>query len=73
MVEHSKALLLEQYHGDQIAMAADRLRREEQQISFFTLRPELREGDAWRQNSGDPGEWLSFLGITIVHAQGFLS
>jgi hypothetical protein len=68
MVKHSEALLLDQYHGDQIVMAADRLKREEQQTSFFTLRPELREGDTWRQNRGDPDEWLSFSGPTIAHA-----
>jgi hypothetical protein len=68
MVKHSEALLLDQYHEDQIVMAADRLKREEQQTSFFTLRPELREGDTWRQDRGDPGEWLSFSGTTIAHA-----
>jgi hypothetical protein len=61
MVEHSEALLLDQYYRDQIAMEADRLKRENQQIRFFTLRPELREGDAWRQDRGDPGKWLSIF------------
>lgn len=63
MVEHSEALLLETYHGNVQAMAADRRRREEQQCHFFTLRPEEREDDAWRLDRGDPGNLVSFVEI----------
>jgi hypothetical protein len=61
MVEHSEALLLDIYHGDRIAMAADRRRRDEQQYHFFALRPEERENDAWRQDRGDPGKGIIFF------------
>jgi hypothetical protein len=73
MVEHSEALLLDIYHGDRIAMAADKQKREKQQCNFFTLRPEERENDAWRQDRDDPGKWNIFISAnlkSLVHTQG---